>query len=107
MSSAMNSARIPAGVRRFGLDRQRLPTPANYYTGIGLKLTGVGEWRSAVCPFHDDTRPSLRVRIDCGAFRCMVCGAHGGDVIEFERLRSGRCFIEVVKAFGAWREDRR
>jgi len=67
-----------------------------------LKLTGSGEWKSAVCPFHNDTRPSLRVRLDTGAFRCMTCGAKGGDVLAFHMRRHGLLFIEAAKALGAW-----
>jgi hypothetical protein len=67
--------------RRFAFRRDLLPSPADYYREEGIKLTGGGVWKSARCPFHDDTRPSLRVHLDTGAFRCMTCGAHGGDVL--------------------------
>lgn len=87
---------------RFAFRRDRLPSPLNYYTGCGLRLIGRGEWRSAVCPFHDDTKPSLRVNIDSGGFRCMVCGAKGGDVLAFHMLRTGMRFIDAAKALGAW-----
>ena len=87
---------------RCGFRRDRLPTPTNYFQRIGLGLTGSGEWRSALCPFHGDTRASLRVNIANGAFRCMACGAHGGDVLAFEILRTSKPFIEACKALGAW-----
>ncbi len=90
----------------FAFKRNRLPIPAEYYTGQGLKLIGGGEWKNAVCPFHQDTRPSLRVRLDTGAFRCMVCGAHGGDVLAFHMQRYGLRFIEAAKALGAWEGER-
>lgn len=86
----------------FGFIRSRLPSPGEYYREQGLKLTGAGEWKSALCPFHNDTHPSLRVRLDSGGFRCMVCGAHGGDVLAFHMRRYGLRFIEAAKAFGAW-----
>jgi DNA primase len=79
-----------------------LPTPAEYYRSQGLKLTGGGEWKNALCPFHNDTKPSLRVRLDSGGFRCMVCGAHGGDVLAFHRQLYGLGFIEAAKQLGAW-----
>ncbi len=41
--------------------RDRLPTPPTYFDSIGLQLHGRGTWRSALCPFHDDQQPSLRV----------------------------------------------
>lgn len=56
---------------RFAFKRARLPNPADYFREQSLRLSGGGEWKSAVCPFHDDTRPSLRVRLDTGGFRCM------------------------------------
>ena len=37
-----------------------------------------------------------------GAFRCMVCGAKGGDVLAFYMLRHGLRFIDAAKALGAW-----
>ena len=79
-----------------------MPHPWEYFAQQGLKLTGGGEWRNAICPFHDDTKPSLRVRVESGAFSCMVCGAHGGDVLAFHRLRHGLNFIDAAKQLGAW-----
>jgi DNA primase len=91
---------------RFSFKRNRLPSPSDYYAAQGLQLTGRGEWRNAVCPFHKDTHPSLRVRIDSGAFRCMVCGTHGGDVLAFHMQRHGLRFIEAAKSLGAWEGGR-
>ena len=87
-------------------DRARLPNALSYFESIGLKLTGRGVWRDAVCPFHDDSRPSLRVRLESGAFRCMACGAHGGDVLAFHRLRTGKGFVEAARDLGAWEDAR-
>ena len=89
----------------FAFKRDRLPNPAEYYLEQGLKLTGGGEWKSAVCPFHNDSKPSLRVRLESGAFRCMVCGAHGGDLLAFHMQRHGLRFIEAARALGAWVES--
>lgn len=89
----------------FGFRRDRLPNPVAYYEEQGLNLRGGGEWKSAVCPFHKDTTPSLRVRIETGAFRCMVCGAHGGDMLAFHMRRYGLRFIEAARALGAWEES--
>ena len=88
--------------RRFAFRRDLLPSPADYYREQGLKLTGGGEWKSARCPFHEDTRPSLRVRLDTGAFRCMTCGAKGGDVLAFHMQRHRLPFIDAAKALGTW-----
>ena len=85
-------------------DRAAMPDPASYYIERAtLRLTGRGRWRSAVCPFHDDTRPSLRVNIETGGYRCMVCGAKGGDVLAFHRARHGLSFQQAARDLGAWR----
>ena len=104
----MRLAHPTRGLNRlvFAFMRDRLPNPAEYYRQQGLKLVGGGEWKSAVCPFHDDTKPSLRVQRDTGAFRCMVCGAHGGDVLAFHMQRHGLLFIEAARSLGAWEESR-
>lgn len=81
----------------------RKPNALRYFARIGLQLHGHGDWLNAICPFHPDSRPSLRVRPDTGAFRCMACGAHGGDVIAFEMLRTGKDFKSAVRTLGAWR----
>lgn len=90
----------------FSFRRNRLPTPSQYYKNQGLKLTGGGEWKSALCPFHNDTKPSLRIRLDSGGFRCMVCHAHGGDVLAFHRQRHGLGFVAAAKQLGAWETER-
>lgn len=104
----MRHANPTRGLNRpaFAFKRDRLPNPAEYYHEQGLKLIGGGEWKSAVCPFHNDTKPSLRVRLDTGGFRCMVCGAHGGDVLAFHMQRYGLRFIEAARVLGAWEESR-
>lgn len=82
--------------------RERLPKPADYYLEQGLKLTGIGPWKSALCPFHVDANPSLSVNIDSGGFLCHACGARGGNVLDFHKLRYGLGFIDAAKALRAW-----
>jgi len=94
----MNNATKYAG--RFS--RQALPSPITYYENQGIKLNGSGAWRDALCPFHHDTKPSLRINIERGAYRCMVCGAHGGDVLAFHMHKYGLNFVEACKQLGAW-----
>ena len=97
---------MPGNYQRFAFNRDLLPRPADYYAAEGVKLLGGGSWRNALCPFHQDTRPSMRVFFKTGAFRCMVCGAHGGDVLAFHTQRHGVRFIEAAKALGAWEVQR-
>lgn len=78
------------------LNKDNLPTPEVYYHGQNLKFKGTGEWRSAICPFHDDTKPSLRINIKNGAFKCMVCHTKGGDIIEFHKKKYNLNFKEAL-----------
>ena len=88
---------------RFALNRSLLPSPIEYYRDANsMKLIGAGEWRSSLCPFHDDKAPSLRINTRNGAFKCMVCEAKGGDVLAFHMQRYGLAFVEACKALGAW-----
>lgn len=82
--------------------RDLLPCPLDYYRGRGMKLLGRGEWRSALCPFHHDTEPSLRVHVPDGGFFCHGCGAKGGDVLDFHQRRYSLRFREAAQDLGAW-----
>ena len=85
--------------------RSNLPNSIIYLEKQGIKLIGSGEWRDAICPFHADKKPSLRVNIEKGAYRCMVCGARGGDVLSFHMHAHGLGFIQAAKELGAWVGD--
>ena len=47
--------------------------------GQFLTLHKAGRSYVGVCPFHDDTHPSMRVDAVRQRYKCFVCGA-GGDV---------------------------
>jgi DNA primase len=95
---------MPSNFQRFAFRRERLPSPTDFYAQESVTLRGEGPWRNALCPFHPDRHPSLRVFVATGAFRCMcvTCGVHGADVLAFYMLRHGVSFIEAAKALGAW-----
>src|ERR1039458_3226292 len=89
---------------RNSLDRQSLPTPLQYLTGRGLlKRRARGEWAAVVCPAHKggaEKNPSLRVSLIDGHYRCMACGASGGDVVSLHRLTPGLGFLDAVHDLG-------
>lgn len=87
-------------------DRYLLPTPSHYYSTQFSKLKIRSEWVSVHCCFHTDDRPSLRLHMISGAFRCFGCGAKGCDIIAFHRLRYKLNFINTVDLFGAWHYDK-
>ena len=48
-----------------------------------------------ICPFHDDSRPSMKVNASKQIFKCFACGA-GGNVIQFLMRRERMNFPEAV-----------
>ena len=82
--------------------RALLPSAITYCEKQNIQLKGSGAWRNANCPFNKDTKPSLRINIERGAYRCMVCGARGGDVLAFHMHKHGLGFIDAAKQLGAW-----
>ncbi len=87
-------------------DRSLLPTPAEYYARELGTLKGSGAWRTALCPFHDDSNPSLSVKLETGAYHCHACGEGGGDVLAFQRRKYGQDFKAACKTLGCWVEGR-
>ena len=75
--------------------KEKLPNPLEYFEKNDIKILGRGEWRTALCPFHADTKPSLSVKIENGAFRCFACSAKGGDILAFHQMRFGMSFKDV------------
>ncbi len=49
----------------------------------------------ALCPWHDDTRPSLQVNPERQSFKCWVCDV-GGDVFSFVMKMDGVTFPEAL-----------
>lgn len=93
-----NGSRAANSHRRF--DRNHLPDPASYYESQGLTLLGKGRWRTTRCDFHGGS-DSMRVNVDSGAFRCMACGQHGGDVIAHAMQANAWEFAEAAENLGA------
>lgn len=91
------------------LDRQSLPTPLQYLSERGLlKRKPRGEWAAICCPSHKngaEENPSLRVNLIDGHFRCMACGASGGDIVSLHRLLTGRGFLDAVRDLGGRLHD--
>lgn len=92
----------PGFTRTRGLDRSRLPNPYAYYAEQVPPLKGRGTWVQARCCFHEDDRPSLRINVETGHYRCFACGA-SGDLISFHMRRHGQDFKSACMALGAWR----
>jgi hypothetical protein len=87
------------------LDRGSLPTPAQYLREHGLLVGKIrGESTAIRCPAHKggkEAHPSMLVSLVDGHFRCMTCGAKGGDIIALHRLLTGCGFVQAVRELGA------
>jgi hypothetical protein len=84
-------------------DRAKFPSPIAYFEGIfgRLRFNATG-WAQVCCCFHGpDVNPSLSLYRN-GGFSCFACGAKGGDVLEFELLRTGRDRRAIAQDWGAW-----
>ena len=51
---------------------------------------------TAVCPFHNDTNPSMQISEEKQIYKCFACGA-GGNVFAFVEEFEKVSFIEAVK----------
>lgn len=60
------------------------------------KVVGSGDALSAICPLHEDHRPSLSITPSRGLFYCHACRV-GGDVIDFVMLVSHVPFMEACE----------
>lgn len=50
----------------------------------------------ALCPFHNDSHPSLSFHVQKNTFRCFVCDAHGGP-IDLVMRHLGTGFLEACQ----------
>ncbi len=78
------------------IKRLHLPTLMNQ-RGIHLKQNGNGSWEG-LCPFHNDTNPSLKLDRKSGMWlwHCFGCDA-GGTVIDFVMKMDNLSFIEAIR----------
>ena len=63
--------------------------------GIGFKKDGTRPGQhKALCPFHEDTNPSLKVNAEKNIFHCFACGAKG-NILDFVMEMDG---VEIREA---------
>lgn len=67
--------------------------------GERVPLVAKGKNFFGVCPFHDDTNPSMSVSRDKQIYRCFSCGA-SGNVFTFLMNYEHKEFKEVLKDLG-------
>lgn len=64
--------------------------------GSYLDLKKSGSGYSAICPFHNDTSPSLMISPSKQIFNCFVCHT-GGDAFHFIQKYEKISYLEAVK----------
>ena len=64
--------------------------------GHYLPLTRRGSQTLALCPFHQDSKPSLNVNDQRGMFMCFACNT-GGDHITFVEKYKNLSFKESLE----------
>jgi DNA primase len=77
--------------------KDRVRQAVNIVDLIGGYITLRRQGRNFVglCPFHDDSKPSLQVNAERQSWRCWVC-AIGGDVFSFLMQKEGISFPEAL-----------
>lgn len=63
--------------------------------GESIPLRREGRAYKGLCPWHDDSRPSLHINPERQTFRCFVCNI-GGDVFTFVEKRENVTFREAL-----------
>lgn len=71
-------------------------TPISSVIGFYYPISKRGADFKGVCPFHNDTKPSMSVSDSKGVYKCFACGA-AGDSIKFVQDYKNLDFIEAVK----------
>lgn len=82
------------------LDELRDRVTVSSVIGRKLKLERKGREFLSLCPFHNDSKPSLSIVDDKGFYHCFACGAHG-DVFKFLMENDGLKFMEAVEQVAA------
>lgn len=81
-----------------------LPSAFDYYSEKLNKFHPKGREATALCPFHDDRKPSFSVNLKTGAFLCFSCGARGKSIIGFHAKKHNVSFAQACKSLGVTHE---
>jgi len=68
--------------------------------GKRIEIKKAGKEYKAICPFHDDSNPSLTISSVKGFYHCFSCGAHGtalGFLMDYEHLG----FVEAIESLSS------
>ncbi|MEQ1824890.1 MAG: DNA primase [Pirellula sp.] len=77
-------------------DRVRLAINIVDLISSYVELRRQGRGFVALCPFHDDRRPSMQVNPERQTWKCWVCD-NGGDAFSFVMKKEGLSFPEALR----------
>jgi len=84
-------------------DRARILDATDIVSIIGeiVELRPKGKEYVGLCPFHDDSHPSMNVNAEKGVYSCWACdagraGSRGGDAVTFVQKYFGLSFSEAM-----------
>jgi len=72
-------------------------TPTEYYSKHFPSITTNRTMVKVICPFHEDTHPSLSINLEDGWFNCFSCGAKGGGIAKFHMTRYSLTYKQTLK----------
>lgn len=85
------------------LDLARIKERASFESVLsryGIRLRGAGLQRYALCPFHQETKPSCGFHLEKKVFHCFGCGAKG-TILDFVARMEGVPLMEAAALVAA------
>ena len=79
-------------IERYDIEKLRNLPIESVAQRLGLRV----ERHKSLCPFHDDSHPSLSFSTRRNTFRCFACGASGG-VIDLVMRYLNKDFKEACR----------
>lgn len=90
----MTSRRL-ASIDLLKTDIKNVLSLVDVVTGLGVELEMAGRELRGVCPFHEDTDPSLYISPNKGLWTCHGC-KRGGDIFDFVEEMQNMTFVESL-----------
>jgi DNA primase len=70
---------------------------------LQIYLIKVDKNNMAICPFHNDTKPSLQVNLEKNYYKCHACGKKGDQiqfVQDYGNLTKREALLKCVQLIG-------
>ncbi len=81
------------------IEEVRIASPLEDVVGQDREIKPSGSELRALCPFHEDRNPSLRINPAKELWFCDVCG-EGGDVFRYVEKKEGLSFFDAARFLG-------